>query len=119
MVSTPVFQCLAGSCSHRGNIVWIHTNGDIKKKAFCIVKPYKSIPRNKVADENVEKTEDESEVEQTTSRTPCTKLFSSTSAPGKRSAKSSPEVTSGNSKRDKKKKKQCETPSKPVRSSSR
>ena len=62
---------------------------------------------------------EESEVEKTASKTPCTKLFSSISAPGKRAAKSSPEITSENSKRNKKKKKPDGSPSKPLRSSSR
>ena len=62
---------------------------------------------------------EESEVEKTASKTPCAKLFSSISAPGKRAAKSSPEITSENSKRNKKKKKPDGSPSKPLRSSSR
>ena len=55
---------------------------------------------------------EESEVEKTASKSPCTKLFSSISAPGKRTAKSSPEITSENSKRNKKKKKQINLPPK-------
>ena len=66
-------------------------------------------------------TSDESDVEQssTASKPPCTKLFSSISATGKRAAKGSPEVSSETSKRDKKKNKQDSSSSTNLRSSSR
>ena len=67
-----------------------------------------------------ESSDDESETDPASAtKPPCTKLFSSIPASGKRPAKSSPEATSENSKRDKKKKKPDKSTSNSLRASSR
>ena len=78
-------------------------------------------PNDLVESSGSDDSSDESEGEQSTtvSKSPCTKLFSNMSAPVKRSAKSSPEVSSEKSKRDKKKKKDNSSASTTLRSSSR
>ena len=44
--------------SHKHNIAWVHTNGDIKKVAAYKVKPYELISQKNVADESVDMSED-------------------------------------------------------------
>ena len=42
---------------HRGQSVWLHMHGDVKKVASCRVKPYQLIDRNAVKDKSPEDAE--------------------------------------------------------------
>lgn len=47
---------------HRGNIIWIHSTGDIKKTAACRVKPYELSPQKEAAEESDDQSGSEPEV---------------------------------------------------------
>ena len=42
---------------HRGQSVWLHTHGDIKKVAACQVKPFQLIDREAVKNESEQEAE--------------------------------------------------------------
>ena len=111
----------------------IHGNKFFNRKVFVTsvvqktpekaaeVEELEPCPNNLEQSSGSDTSSDESDAEQslTASKPPRTKLFSSISVRGKRSAKSSPEVSSETSKRDKKKTKQDNAAATNLRSSSR